>query len=198
MSNWGVINLVDNKNFIEDVNEQASLIISQIKKEIATYEKDEINIFKASLEKEIDAYYEGELNDLRLKAQTTISQNKLDNKRKLLKIRTDLSRQLFAEAEDKLLAFSAGPNYRAFLQQQLQDHFVNLTNGYFEVRKLDLELFRDILKDLRLANEVQEGDIRLGGFKYTSQQDHIQLDETLDSRLLEQESWFMDHSGFIL
>ena len=190
--------MVDNKNFIEDVNEQATLIIDQIHKEMEMYEKDEINIFKASLEKEIDAYYEGELNDLRLKTQTTISQNKLDTKRKLLKLRTDLSKELFDTAEMKLLTFSRSKDYQEYLRAKLAKNAVEYCNGYFEVRFEDVEIFKQLTDELNICNDIRIADIKLGGFTFTSTVDRIQLDETLDSRLLEQEAWFMDHSGFIL
>lgn len=190
--------MVDNKNFIEDVKEQAALLIDQIQKEIALYEKDEINIFKASLEKEIDSYYEGELNELRLRSQTTISQNKLDTKRKLLKLRTDLAATLFAEAEKQLLDFSHSDQYKEYLKNKLTKHALEYCNGYFEVRPNDIPIFHELVKELDLCDDIKPAEIVLGGFRFTSLIDKIQLDETIDSRLLEQEAWFMDHSGFIL
>lgn len=193
-----MINLVDNKNFIEDVNEQANLIIEQIHKEMETYEKDEINVFKASLEKEIDAYYEGELNDLRLKSHTTISQNKLDTKRKLLKLRSDLAKELFDATEAKLLAFSHSKEYETYLYEKLKKHALEYCNGYFEVRQEDVELFKRLSAELNICDDIRVADIRLGGFAFYSMIDKIKLDETLDSQLTEQEAWFMDHSGFIL
>ena len=193
-----MINLVDNKNFIEDVNEQANLIIEQIHKEMENYEKDEINVFKTSLEKEIDAYYEGELNDLRLKSQTTISQNKLDTKRKLLKLRSDLAQKLFAAAEAKILTFSHSKDYEVYLHKKLQKHALEYCNGYFEVRQEDVEIFKRLSNELNICDDIRVADIRLGGFAFYSMIDKIELDETLDSKLLEQEAWFMDHSGFIL
>jgi len=192
-----VINLV-NKNYIDDVNTQANQVIKQLKKEIETYEKDEINAFKSGLEKEIELYYDNELNDLKLQAQIMISQNKLESKRKLLKLRADLAKQLFDETEQKLVAFTLSKDYREYLKNKLQKHELNFKNGFFEVKEADLELFKSILKELNLDNEVKSSDIKIGGFCFISLKDHIQLNDTLDASLLEQETWFMDNSGFIL
>jgi len=193
-----VINMDKSKNFIEDINEQTKTIINQIKKETETYEKDEINIFKSGLEKEIDSYYEGELNDLRLQAQTNISQNKLSSKRKLLKIRSDLANKIFNETEQRLLTFTSSEEYRSHLKNKLQKHEVDYQDGFFEVKGIDVGLFSELLKELGLTNEIKIGNIKLGGFRFISLVDHIEIDETLDTHLLEQEAWFMDHSGFIL
>lgn len=192
-----MINLV-NKNYIDDVNTQANQVIKQLKKEIETYEKDEINAFKSGLEKEIELYYDNELNDLKLQAQIMISQNKLESKRKLLKLRADLAKQLFDETEQKLVAFTLSKDYREYLKNKLQKHELNFKNGFFEVKEADLELFKSILKELNLDNEVKSSDIKIGGFCFISLKDHIQLNDTLDASLLEQETWFMDNSGFIL
>jgi len=192
-----VINLV-NKNYIDDVNAQANQVIEQINKEIETYEKDEINAFKASLEKEIEVYYDGELNDLKLQAQIKISQDKLESKRALLKLRADLADKLFAETEKRLVDFTQSSDYREYLKKKLQAKQISFKNGYFEVKEADVKLFSAILKELKLDNEVKSSDIKIGGFRFTSLVDHIQLNDTLDASLLEQESWFMDHSGFIL
>ena len=192
-----MINLV-NKNYIDDVNAQANQVIEQINKEIETYEKDEINAFKASLEKEIEVYYDGELNDLKLQAQIKISQDKLESKRALLKLRADLADKLFAETEKRLVDFTQSSDYREYLKKKLQAKQISFKNGYFEVKEADVKLFSAILKELKLDNEVKSSDIKIGGFRFTSLVDHIQLNDTLDASLLEQESWFMDHSGFIL
>lgn len=186
------------KKIVDDVNDQANLVINQINSEIKVYKEDELDHFKLSVKKEIEAYYHAELNELKLDTASLISQIQLKTKRDLLKVRQDLASDLFNEVQNRLLTYVASKEYKGYLIKKIKKYEYDFNQGYFEVAIKDVALFKEILKSMNYQAEVRETTILIGGFLYTSPLEMIQVDETIDSMLNEQKDWFQDNSGFIL
>lgn len=186
-------------SIVTDVNEQADIVINQIKYEIENLKNEEISYFVQGLNKEIDSYFESELNDLRLSTATSISQCKLKTKRDLLKIRQDLANKLFDEIRDRLVKFVNSKEYDTFLKNKLNKYKLDYTKGFFEVKENDLSKFKNLLESLNINSDVNSSNtIKIGGFNFVSDALKLEIDETLDTSLKEQEEWFQDNSGFTL
>lgn len=181
-----------------DINEQVHLVIDQINYEIKNMEEDQINFFKEGLKKEIDTYKEKELNDLRLFAATQASQNKLKTKRDLLQLRTKLVDQLFSDIKDKLVAFVSTSDYAKFIERKINELGDLDNNGVFEVRNDDVNLVSEILKNKNSQCKVKETLIQLGGFRYVNEDKGFEVDNTLDSSLQNEMTWFQNNSGFTI
>ncbi|MEG0177747.1 V-type ATP synthase subunit E [Anaerorhabdus sp.] len=181
-----------------DINEQVHLVIDQINYEIKNMEEDQINFFKEGLKKEIDTYKEKELNDLRLFAATQASQNKLKTKRDLLQLRTKLVDQLFSDIKDKLVAFVSTSDYAKFIERKINELGDLDNNGVFEVRNDDVNLVSEILKNKNSQCKVKEALIQLGGFRYVNEDKGFEVDNTLDSSLQNEMTWFQNNSGFTI
>lgn len=186
------------KVILDDVQEQANLIISRINQEIEVLRNDEINYYLQGLNHEIDAYYEAELNDLRLKTAMAISQNKLKTKRDLLKLRQELVNELFKEVVDEILKFKKSEEYYPYCYKKLKALDVDLSLGYLEINQEDVHVFEKILSALEVKCELRSGLVKLGGFRFISETLKVEMDETFDTKVKLQEQWFYDHSGFML
>lgn len=193
------------KNIVtEDLKNQiqahASVIIDSIKDEITSLRDQEIDLYKASLQKEIDAYTEKELNDLKLLSATQISQSKLKIKRDLLLVRTELVEQLFNEVKNELIKFRNGKEYSSYLKNKCESiaKNQNLSDGKIEAREKDIPLLEAIMQQHNWSVELVSGDIEFGGIRYVNESKGIELDETLDASLKNQEVWFQNNSGFTL
>lgn len=184
-------------NFLEeDMKEQSGLIIDQINYEIKAMEEKQIQIFKEGLKKEIESYKERELNDLKKQSATLSSQNKLKIQRELLLQREELVLNLFDEAKSKIQSFTQSKEYPLFLKKHIQE--ITIPGGIFYVRKEDLNLMKEILKETGLEGTVEEAVISLGGFRYVHKQQRIEMDNTLDTAVQNQKVWFENHSGLIV
>ncbi|MCI5773204.1 MAG: V-type ATP synthase subunit E [Erysipelotrichaceae bacterium] len=184
------------KIITDDVNDQAALVIDQIQKEVTSTKEDQINFYKMGLKKETDTYLEKELNELRILAVTQTSQAKLQTKRDLLNLRSELVDKLFDDVLSELKAFVESDKYSAYLKTKIKS--LNVSNGYFKIRKEDEELFNKILKELALSNKYEIKPIMIGGFRYVDLENNIEYDLTLDNSLKEQKSWFQRESKFTI
>lgn len=186
------------KKIVDDVNEQANLVINQINEEIRQFKEEEMDYFKLTLSKEVEAYLHAELNELKLDTATLISQIQLKTKRDLLKVRQELAKDLFDEVNKRLSDFTKSDKYHDYLVNRIKKYSFDFNEGVFEVSKKDIELFKSILLELGFKSQIKESLISVGGFIYTNQKELLQVDETIDSMLLEQKDWFQNNSGFIL
>lgn len=180
----------------DDVKEQAALVIDQIQKEVTLSKEDQITYFKLGLKKETDTYLEKELNELKIFAVTQSSQAKLQTKRDLLNLRSELVDKLFKDVLNELNAFVDSDKYSEYLKTKIKG--LDVSNGYFCIRQKDEELFKQILKELNLTNECVIRPIMIGGFKFVDTENNLEHDLTLDSNLNEQKSWFQRESKFTI
>lgn len=179
----------------EDVRSNADLVDDMLNKEKKVLLDDQINFFKEGLEKDKSAYLEGELKELRSYAAMKSSRDKLDVKKKLIELRSHYADQLFAEVREKVLAFSHSAEYRNYLEKALSTQKIS-QNGYFEVRKEDVELMQSVLKKAGLSNEVRTVYMPLGGFHYVDEENRFEYSCSLDEKCDEAFEWFTSHSSF--
>lgn len=184
---------------LEDIQDQAGLVINQIKDEVEQMQQEEISFFKESLNKETGHFCEKEMSELLLLSATKTSQAKLKIKRDLLSVRQEMVAQLFSSVEKELQEFVASSEYSQLLETKLLAHpeWLKMT-GSFTVRQEDVELMKKLVKKNSFNHEVNVGAIKLGGFKFISNDEGIELDETLDNAVRTQKEWFQNHSGFTL
>lgn len=180
----------------DDVNDQAALVIDQIQKEVTLSKEDQIAYFKLGLKKETDTYLEKELNELRIFAVTQSSQAKLQTKRDLLSLRSELVDKLFEDVLNELKAFVESDRYSEYLKTKIKG--IDVSNGYFRIRQKDEEIFKQVLKELKLTNKFEIKPIIIGGFTFVDTKNNLEYDLTLDNSLKEQKDWFQRESKFTI
>jgi hypothetical protein len=87
--------------------------------------------------------------------------------------------------------------YKAYLADCLKEADVS-EEGYFEVRKSDVDLMKKVLADAGFHNEVRTAAFAVGGFRYINQKARTEYSCALAEREKEQRAWFHDHSGFAI
>ena len=179
----------------EDVRSNADLIEKQVNDETNALREDQIGFYKEGLRKETETYLEGELQDLTVSASTKSSRERLETKKKLLELRQDLVNQLFDEVEEELKKFVKSDRYKEYLKKNLETVRVS-EDGYFEVRKDDVDLMKSLLKEKGYGNEVKTAYFPIGGFRYVDEKARVEVSCLLDEKRKEQAEWFRDHSQF--
>lgn len=118
-----------------------------------------------------------------------------ENRRKLLVYRGQLVNGLFAEAQENLAAFTAGPDYESYVTKSLVRRAPECQGACtVYLREQDVQRLspavRKVLPDAQIA---ADRSIRLGGVKVAA--GHLLFDETLDSAAADERTAFLGRCG---
>jgi V/A-type H+-transporting ATPase subunit E len=183
---------------LKDAEEQRSQILS----EIDEYRK--VQIEKAEEEILNDAYVmiQNEIALIKNKNGRQISLSELESRRKLLKLRDEISRGVFEDAEKSLHDFTATPKYVDFICDIIKKCAETFPAGksVIQVRKEDLQYKDKIISAFGRADTVCEVNvnINIGGVIIYNHDKGIIVDETLDLKLENQKDWFATTSGLTI
>lgn len=190
-----------NSNFLQAINKYAEEQRKQIQNEAEEFKRQEIK--KAEDEILNDAYnlIQKELAEMRSSIASELSKEEMESRRKLLQKRKQITDEIFTRAKNKLIEFTKTDKYKELLIKYTKEISNVLTdNGtVLCVRKEDLYLSDEIKKSFSNECLVKPSeDIIIGGIYGYNAQMGIVVDQTLDSKLDEQRSWFSENSGLKL
>ena len=119
----------------------------------------------------------------------------------LFRRREEIRLAVFRAAEEQIVAFTQTPAYGEFLLRSAEN--VRLALGQecavLGMREADRPFAAQV--SARLGRSVTlhtDPFIRLGGITVTSRDGQVMIDDTLDSRLTQQQQWFMEQSGLVI
>lgn len=134
--------------------------------------------------------------DIRRKTTQYISSFEIKNKKRLLLKRDDFCNRIFENVFVKLCNFTTQEEYVNMFQEKLKNmKYKDLSIIDFYIKKGDVALKDAIIS--RFGDDVsiiEDGSIRIGGFKSVNKLTGLCLDETFDNKLDEQKSWFYSNS----
>lgn len=175
------------KRIVEDILAEARKREREI---LESAEKETQTILQAA---EISGREEGEnlLKQGRKRAEEVyregVMAGRLESRRHVLERRERLLREVFQEARKKLQEFTASKGYAEWMQERIEEAASVLGRELLiEAREEDLGLLDRLRPRLRERGvEIKVGSpIRcLGGFRASSPDRRMQLDQTLDGRL---------------
>lgn len=183
---------------LKDADEQRSKILNEIE------EYRSLQIEKAEEEILNDAYVmiQNEIAHTKNKNSRQISLSELESRRKLLKLRDDISRSVFEDAAKSLRDFTATSKYVDYICGIIKKCMETFPAGksVIMVRKDDLQYKDKLLSAFGRADAVCEAsaDINIGGVIIYNHDKGIVVDETLDSKLENQKDWFAATSGLTI
>ena len=183
--------------FLDAINKYAEQQKSQITQEIETYKNEKI---EQATEQGLQDAYDLIHDDITRRKSAIVNRLALEE----LKLRNELflERQaicdkVFAQARQKLIDFTASADYQPFLERSLQRIAEHCRGNACQLRIAAGDSERRDLIDRYLSNaEVSiDPSITLGGVKAYCHTLGILMDDTLDTRLEQQRSWFIENSG---
>ena len=148
--------------------------------------------------RELGSRERDEAAEIRQKAAKGVAQQENQQRRELLLRREEITRRVFDQVKKRLAEYVKSPEYPRFLEETAKD-----LAGKCPAAGSVVLLRHD---DLPLANKIGgcfDGDVRviedktikLGGIRVMNEALGLFLDESLDSRLEDQKSWFYANSG---
>ena len=180
---------------LKDAEEQRTRTLS----EIDSYRRTELE--KAEEEILHDAYVmiQNQIAAIKNRQSREISLTELEGRRKLLKLRESLTKQVFDDAAAKIIDYTKTEAYRALLCSIVKKSCLSIPEGpvVLEVKKEDLRLAADLQAACggRQATVEANDNITLGGVILYNREKGIIVDETLDLKLSAQKDWFASSSG---
>jgi V/A-type H+-transporting ATPase subunit E len=183
---------------LKDAEEQRSKILN----EIDVYRKAQIE--KAEEEILNDAYVmiQNEIALIKNKNSRQISLSELESRRKLLKLRDEISRGVFEDAARSLLDFTATSKYIDYICNLIKKCVETFPAGksVIMVKKEDLQYKDNLLSTFGRDDAACEAsvNITIGGVIIYNHDKGIVVDETLDLKLESQKDWFAATSGLTI
>lgn len=180
----------------KDMSDNANMVIDVVTNEIEAMRASQLGLYEAGLKKETETFLEKELSDLTLQATTTASRDRLKMRRELLDTRTRMMDEIILEVRKNIAEFVDSNEYKNYLNKHLDA--IHIANGYFEVRKEDCELMKDLLAKRNLQNEVRLTHFDLGGFHYVDEERRLEYSCDFNEKIEEAREYFRAKSNFKL
>ncbi len=180
------------------INHYAEEQRKKIEQEVSEFKRKELD------EAEVDALTEAyrliqkEMTEMRNGISREMAQREMNSRRELLEKRQKITAEVFDRATKKLYDFTQSDAYASMLQkfaEQLPQKF-HKPGTVICVKKGD-EKFQELLQKA-FGGDCSfkvEADIHIGGIRAYNSEMGIMADETLDSLLEDQRTWFEKNSG---
>lgn len=139
-----------------------------------------------------------EAAEIRQKAARGIAQQENRQRRELLLRREEITRRVFDQVKNRLNDYVKSPEYPQFLEKTAKDLAGKCpaAGSVVLLRHDDLSMAKKLGGYFGGQVQVIEDEtIKLGGIRVMNEALGLFLDESLDSRLEDQKSWFYANSG---
>lgn len=184
--------------FAAAINEDAAKCRREIEAELESVEASALE--KVRDEQEAFAKREIKLETARL---TDASNRKLsrlaaEGRAALTEKRSEITKKVFAKAEEKLLAFSETPDYDEFLKNVVTEFSKTFPDGNVNIFVKPSDMNKaDFIKEAfgRDCTVSEDKNIKIGGLRALNEEGTLSLNDTLDERLSSCHEWFLETCG---
>lgn len=188
-------------NFIKAINKYAEEQKAKMKNEAEMFKKTEIEKAETEILNDVYRLIQKEMAEMKAEIAKDISKKELESRKQLFEKRNSITKEVFEKSRKKLLEFTKTDEYPKLIAKYAKAISDVLTEPgtIVYVREEDLP-FSDTIKEnfgCECTIEVKE-NIKIGGIYCYNPSTGIIADETLDSKLDEQYTWFAENSGLRL
>lgn len=142
-----------------------------------------------------------QVQEIRRSMKRQVAKYSLEEKRTILARRQELMQAVFDSVKARIGEYIKTEEYQTKLLQKLSAAAKGkeLSNVKILVGEMDFQNAPVLKKAYGSSCEIcQDKSLRLGGFILRDDANHIYFDETLETKLTEQKSYFIENSGFSL
>lgn len=184
--------------FLRAIDRHARKQQTEILEEIRKLEKQELEKDEAEIIEDVTVMIRREICGIKNKLSVEVSHKELDERKKIAKKRQEMMRNVFKEAEKRLIEFTRTKDYR--------DSLVVYTKNIAQKLKGDDVVLYVYEEDLKYEPMIKEAfgrhcelrsdeNIKVGGIRGHSRKEGLIADETIDAKLATQEEWFLRKYG---
>lgn len=185
-------------NFLKEIQKQSEIQRNQLLNEISEAKKDAVSKAEAQFEVEAEKYVARQLSIAETNIKSEYAVKTLNAQGELFKLRDEMTKKVFEKAKEKLIAFSKSPEYKEYLLKLAKEIANTFENKNCVIRlKKDDVIYKEEIKAL-FSGDVEfkeDNSIIIGGIKGYCKEISIVADNTLDSKLDEQKSKFVEEAN---
>lgn len=186
--------------FVTAITKEAEEQRQRIEQETKDFIASEME--KAEMEALNDSYkmIQRAVSNIRADVGSQLSSKMMENRRALLARREEILEEVLQKAGERLAAFTGTADYAAFLTASAKKALTVLRTEKPTVylRPADMSRQAEITAAIGPCRFEEDANIRLGGLRMTDEAGKIAVDDTLDTRLAAQRTWFQQNSGLVL
>ncbi|HIZ83138.1 MAG TPA: V-type ATP synthase subunit E [Firmicutes bacterium] len=186
--------------FVTAITREAEEQRQRIEQETKDFIASEME--KAEMEALNDSYkmIQRAVSNIRADVGSQLSSRMMENRRALLARREEILEEVLGKAGERLAAFTQTADYAAFLTASAKKALAVLRTEKPTVylRPADMSRQAEIAAAIGPCRFEEDAGIRLGGLRMTDEAGKIAVDDTLDTRLAAQRTWFQQNSGLVL
>lgn len=190
-------NSVKTDNFLKAIRKHVKAQKKQMLTEVSQIKEEQLTITKKKAEQDSEKLIADRLEQKRTEMTSILAKKTRDGQRELFQARVKMTEEVFDRAKKKLLAYTQTPAYRERLEQdagQIAALFGD-NDCVLYVNEKDLGAAQH-LRGLFGGNTEIMADktIIIGGMKGFCKKMGIIADQTLDSKLQAQRTWFIENA----
>jgi len=187
--------------FHEEIERVSSRKIAALQKEISEKKQEELAKLSLEVKHQVELSLGVELKDMRKKYRQDINDILSKNAKILFERRKAISEDIFTEIHKKLVSFVKSNDYETFISHKLETIGSQIPHEdmTFFVCPSD-EICRKVIVNQfgKTAKIENDPAITIGGFKVVSDALKLEIDETLDSKLENNKTWFFANSKLFI
>ncbi len=184
----------------KSVMAQAEQKSKELRKQADDYKNREIENVETKVLNELYGKIQDEIADITSSSALRISRTENQYHQQLLLRREELTREVFAQARQRLVEYAGTEAYTTQLLEtarRLAGDYPQ-PGGVVSVRPADGPLLPQLTEIFGGCRVETDETIKIGGIKLMNYDAGFFVDETLDARLEEQRPWFYSHSGLTI
>lgn len=185
-------------NFLNAIKKYAEEQQNSMRSEIKQLKEKKLKDAEIKGKKDSKTYIKNQLREINNLKTARLAKITQDGQRKLFLERRKMTEDIFKKAEQKLLEFTDAKEYTQKLLDSTKAiaEFFNSAPCVLFVREKDMKNADIILSAYGSNAEIQvDKSIKIGGIKGFCSLVGIVADETLDSKLEQQQEWFIENSN---
>lgn len=162
---------------------------TQMQKEIIAYKKQATESFRTNTNREI--------SKIQSTAASKAADYESEKRYALSRLKNELSNSIFEDVTKKIEAFVISEEYPEFLEKSAQSIKEAIGEDIIFYLRADDMKYANILQSVcENAQVLQSNKIHLGGIFATDKTETLRADDTLDSRLKQEEKTFFENAEF--
>lgn len=185
--------------FVQAINRDAENRRARILDEAEEFRRQELE--KAEDAALTEAYHliQDEIARMRRRIRHESSTRMMEKHRAVLLRREEITKEVFSEAKKRVRAFAQSEDYAQYLTKCAQEAASMMADSpvIIRLRADDLKSYQELISSAFQGDCSfhASDDIQLGGMLIECPEKGLVADETLDSRLDGERTWFAAHSG---
>ncbi len=184
--------------FLRAIDRHAKRQQTEILEEMEKLEKQELEKAEAEIIEDVKLILRREINGIKNKISVEVSHKVLDRRKRIDHKRQSMLKSIFKESQQQLIEFTKTQEYRDSLIRYTKNIADRLKNNdvVLYVYEKDLK-YEDMIKEAfgRECEFKPDKSIKIGGIRGYSKSEGVIADETIDSKLIAQEEWFLEKYG---